>query len=263
MKLRGFVCPGALALSMVMPAAAQITGFRIESTPGTLSDGTAVVSNALFIDFDGYYENGVSQLLVELDQGSIIHIDNPIDNPFYSGSSEAYEAARLNGYPNYYPPSQPAVDQIPDLAFGTFVAQGALRWPDGIALPGFGLGATQLDDSETTPIFFDAMKISQSYNPVATHGIINMDDFAVAQLTFTADASGSFAYFGSAPAFGGLGPYFYTRAGNTMEGTDLYHVRDGRIVPVPEPVVGWLVLAGFTVAGRAGGIGSPRRRGSS
>ncbi len=159
-------------------AAAQVTDLHVCQFFGTLSDGTDVVSNVLSIDFTGQYTG--SQILVELDTGSVVNVD------FFGGA-------------NNVAPTQAAVGFVPDLAFDTFVAQGGLRAENNVGgQPAFGGGAVNLDPTEVSAVFDSDTKISQAYNPAPGQFIFDQTQFVVAQITFTADANGTMKYFASA-----------------------------------------------------------------
>ncbi len=191
----------AAGLVVATPAAAQVTDIDVTSTSAQLADGTSVVVNQFSIDFTGQYTG--SQLLVVLDTGTIFNTD-------------------LFGADQDVAPNQGAIDNVnPDLAFDTFLAQGGFRNTDTIGgNPALGGGAVNLDATETSAVFNDATKISQSWNPAAGQFILDQTDFGVFQLTLTADAQGTFQYFASAN-----GQFYTTPAG--------WNIISGQIIPEP------------------------------
>ncbi len=203
-----------VAASICPLAHAQVTDFRVAVTPDQLHDGTEVVVNVMEIDFLGQYTG--SQILVELDSGSVYnHID-------------------FLGRPNNFVPPPPSpLELLPssfyDIYLDTFLAQGSLRQSDNIGgEPAFGGGAVNLDPTKVSAVWNDPVKISQAYNPAAGQSILDQTQFVVAQLSFTPDAQGTFAYFASANS-----EFFFTREGNTIGGADQYRIVNGRIVPEP------------------------------
>ncbi len=219
--------PLAFVAASICPIAhAQVTNFRVDTRIGQLSDGsTDIVANALAIDFDGQYTG--SQLLVELTQGEIVNLQS-------------------FGVHNNYSPVPCAVCGLFDFDFelDTFLAQGGLRASDTIGgNPAFGGGAVNLDPTEVSAVWNDPVKISQAYNPAAGQSILDQTQFVVAQLSFTPDAQGTFAYFASAN-----GEFFYTRDGNAMGGTDQYRIVNGRIVPEPAALA--VLLPGVALMNR-------------
>ncbi len=213
----------AVCCAMVVGADGQIYNFAVTSRPETLSDGTEVVVNQLAIDFAGAYTG--SQLLIELDVGEIINVP-------------------LFGAQQNMPPSTGAVGFMPDLAFDTFVSNGGFRSEDEpLGAASLGGSAINLDPAQgPTAVFNDPARISQFYFP--RHGSLpeSETNFAVAQLTFTKDAQGSFAYLGSAETI-----FFITRENNDWRNDDLFYIENGAIVPIPEP--GTLLAAGACVIG--------------
>lgn len=206
---------GSLAsVALAGAASAQITAFNIDSNPATTTGGANVVTNVLSIDFTGQYTG--SQILVQLDSGSIFNTD-------------------LFGADQNFAPNQGAIDNVnADLALDTFLAQGGPRNTDNVGgEPALGGGAVNIDNTEVSAVFNDATKISQAYNPAAGQFVEDQSNFATAQLTFSDDANGTFAYFASAN-----GEFYWTTQGNvdaTAGGIQIYEVRSGVIQEIPEP----------------------------
>ena len=178
-----------------LPASAQLTGFRVE-----VFDSPQGVVHQFFIDFQGQYTG--SQLLLCLDSGSI-HQD-------------------LN--PGIGPPPIGLLSVQPESAFDTFVAQGSATADGPFGNPSPGGGAVDLGGAPAA--IFDAAKISQSWNPAPGRVIVDQTDFLVAQVTLSPDASGTFAYLGSANG-----------VISTFDGT----------LPIPEPATGATIALGGLV----------------
>lgn len=218
--MRSLLCVLISGLCAV-PVISQPYSFEVDTFDATLSDGTDVVVNQLYIDFINRYTG--SQLLIELDAGEIINVP-------------------LAGLGSDVAPLQLAVDLFPDLAYDTFIAHGAFRAEDQqYGYPALGGSAINLAPSGgTTRVFNDPTKISQAYSSSPGNLPTDQTRFAVAQLVFTTDAHGTFAYLGSAEA-----EFFVTREGSPgTSGEDLFFIENGQILPVPEPATaGVLVLA--------------------
>ncbi len=195
-----------MASTLCAVATAQVTDLQITSTAGTLSSGESVVANAFSIDFVGQYTG--SQFLVELTRGEIINID------FFGGPSNTA-------------PSSGAVAEFPDLAFDTFVAQGALRSdaPNAAGTLSLGGSAVNIDPETIGAVFNDPFEISQAWYPPGGVFIEDRVDFVVGQVTFTEDATGTISYFASANS-----QFFFTHENNDPQALPLLSVDQGRVV---------------------------------
>lgn len=165
-------------------------------------------------------------MLVELTQGAVINV------PAFGGGQDVA-------------PSSFFVDAVPELAFDTFVAQGATRSddPNAIASPNLGGGAVNIDPTEVNAVFNDATKISQSWFPGGLIDIRDKSEFVVAQVTLTADANGSFEYFAL------VGGEFFS--------TQSLFIRNGSIADLtffpPEPCIPEPVMAMVPILALAAG----------
>ncbi len=228
-------CLLILALALTAhPAWAQVSNFRVDTTTGATGNG-AVVSNVLSIDFVNIYSG--SQILVELTSGRV--------------NQETFDILGAPVNPDTAP-SRFVLDNFPNVNFDTYIAQGDVAGdgPNARGPAALGGGAINIRIDEITAVFNDATKISQSFNPAGSEVEYDFTGFVVARLSFTADANGTFTYFGAASH--SPTAFFFTREGGVIGGADLYEIRNGAIVPVPEPALA--ALLGL------GGLAALRRR---
>ncbi len=156
-------------------ASAQISNVAVSSNVS--ADGTKV-ANVFAIDFSGQYTG--SQLLVNLTSGSIIN------ETLFGASVDT-------------PPSAGALGFVPALAFDTYVANGALTSDGAGHVNGLNVGGGAVNlGGVGTPVFNDALAISQAWNPAAGVFVLDRTNFVTAQLGLTSDANGTIRYLASA-----------------------------------------------------------------
>ncbi|MEM1097649.1 MAG: hypothetical protein AAGH92_02555 [Planctomycetota bacterium] len=203
----------------VCPAWSQIVDFQVETIQG---DGRK--ANVISINFLERYFG--SQIFVELTHGSIIN------EPFFC-------------FPLLNAPSSLAIDAFPQLRFDTYLAQGAVTtdapgYEGNISVLG---GAVNIvvpgPTGSIAAIFDDPSTIYIAYAPSAANTIVDRQDFTVAQIGFTDDAQGTFTYFGLTAS-----ERFISDSSDFTTGIDTveYEIRDGAIVPVPEPASAALLI---------------------
>lgn len=155
-------------------AAAQVTDFRLEQIDNS-SGGPALeefVTNNLVIDFNGQYTG--SQILLELDRGSIYQD--------LLGSNS--------------PPSSGLVAMFPSVAFDTYLAMGSATSDGPFGAANLVGGAVNLGGEST--ISLETGRINAAWGPQGGADITDQTGFLTARITLSDDAEGSWRLLASA-----------------------------------------------------------------
>ncbi|MEM7576726.1 MAG: hypothetical protein AAF328_04545 [Planctomycetota bacterium] len=166
------IAMACFAFAVAASSSATVTDFRVTHTSADSHAGEPLILNDLQLSFDGSYHG--SQLLVELDAGSIYH------HPYQSTAFAA--------------PASPAIaDLIPSITADTYHANGADFQTD-FGQP-FPIGGPVNIDPFQPGILDTPTQLALTWGGPGAALIHDQTDFRVFRLALTPDADGSFRFF--------------------------------------------------------------------